>query len=119
MCHSAAWFDLGKLFSLLWGCRADSFWTANLHVKAYSKSSKVPSDQDPFLCIPVMQVELHLVATGVIFTPSAGELKAGLDRAASQIVEASKALVRWMDGTCLECPPLQTHTAGDEPFLLT
>ncbi len=53
---------------------------------------------------PAFQVTLSLIQPEVVLTPSTGEVTKQLVRMLRNLAESSKAFVRWMDGSCLECP---------------
>lgn len=54
---------------------------------------------------PLLHVQLALLASEVVVSPSMAEVSKQLSRLMRNVVDSAKAFVRWMDGTCLEAPP--------------
>ena len=50
--------------------------------------------------------------------PTASEVEKTLGKVARGLIECAKHFVRWMDGTCIECPPIKvSEDDEDEPFV--
>ena len=60
--------------------------------------------QQPGGLRPLLRVTLELLPPEVVCTPSMAEVSKQLSRLMRNLVDSSKAFVRWMDGTCLEAP---------------
>ena len=63
-----------------------------------------------------MQINLHIVASEVVSSPTISDLKKGLAKLSRHVVECGLSFPRWKDGTCLESPELFGTTEEDEPF---
>ena len=63
------------------------------------------------------QVTLLLSSPEITVQPSLNEIKRVLGRLMRSLVESAKPFVRWMDGTCIPCPPQPTGPDDEDPFL--
>ncbi|XP_051831868.1 dynein axonemal heavy chain 10 [Antechinus flavipes] len=64
---------------------------------------------------PLFQTETILSAPEIILHPSANEIDKLCVHCVRDCVEVTKHFVRWMNGTCIECPPQK----GEEEELVT
>uniref|UniRef100_A0A8C6ZHZ5 Dynein axonemal heavy chain 10 n=1 Tax=Nothoprocta perdicaria TaxID=30464 RepID=A0A8C6ZHZ5_NOTPE len=55
--------------------------------------------------VPLFQTETILSAPEIILQPNAGEIEKMTVQCIRDCVEVTKHFVRWMHGTCIECPP--------------
>ncbi|XP_075390744.1 dynein axonemal heavy chain 10 [Tenrec ecaudatus] len=55
--------------------------------------------------VPLFQTETILSAPEIILHPNANEIDKICVNCARNCVEVTKHFVRWMDGSCIECPP--------------
>ncbi|XP_045152663.1 dynein axonemal heavy chain 10 [Echinops telfairi] len=55
--------------------------------------------------VPLFQTETILSAPEIILHPNANEIDKLCVNCARNCVEVTKHFVRWMDGSCIECPP--------------
>lgn len=54
----------------------------------------------------------------IVLSPSPNDIYKFLTKLGRNIVESSKLFVRWMHGSCLECPP-QILNEDEEPFIFS
>ncbi|XP_078523750.1 dynein axonemal heavy chain 10 isoform X2 [Lissotriton helveticus] len=66
---------------------------------------------------PLFQVETILSAPEVILHPNSNEIYKMFVQCIKSCVETTKTFVRWMHGTCIECPP--QHAEEDEVVIFT
>ncbi|XP_025020180.1 dynein heavy chain 10, axonemal, partial [Python bivittatus] len=66
---------------------------------------------------PLFQAETILSAPEIILQPNMGEIEKMCVHCIRDCVETTKLFVRWMHGTCIECPPQQT--GDDEPVIFS
>ncbi|XP_071619148.1 dynein axonemal heavy chain 10 isoform X2 [Heliangelus exortis] len=62
--------------------------------------------------VPLFQTEAVLSAPEIILQPSASKIDKMTAQCVRDCVEVTKHFVRWMHGTCIECPP--QHVKEDE-----
>ncbi|NXJ08832.1 DYH10 protein, partial [Odontophorus gujanensis] len=62
--------------------------------------------------VPLFQIEVVLSSPKIILQPTASEIDKMTEQCVQDCVEVTKHFVRWMHGTCIECPP--QHVAEDE-----
>ncbi|NXM38867.1 DYH10 protein, partial [Gymnorhina tibicen] len=62
--------------------------------------------------VPLLQIEAVLSVPEVTLQPNASEIEKMTVQAIQDCVEVTKSFVRWMHGTCIECPP--QHVKADE-----
>ncbi|NWY13631.1 DYH10 protein, partial [Aphelocoma coerulescens] len=62
--------------------------------------------------VPLLQVEAVISVPEVTLQPNASEIEKMTVQAIQHCVEVTKHFVRWMHGTCIECPP--QHVKVDE-----
>ncbi|XP_065594770.1 dynein axonemal heavy chain 10 [Cyrtonyx montezumae] len=62
--------------------------------------------------VPLFQIEAVLSSPKIILQPTASEIDKMTEQCVQDCVEVTKHFVRWMHGTCIECPP--QHVAEDE-----
>ncbi|OXB64089.1 hypothetical protein ASZ78_002019 [Callipepla squamata] len=62
--------------------------------------------------VPLFQIEAVLSSAKIILQPTASEIDKMTEQCVQDCVEVTKHFVRWMHGTCTECPP--QHVAEDE-----
>ncbi|CAM9556184.1 unnamed protein product [Bubo scandiacus] len=62
--------------------------------------------------VPLFQTEAILSAPEIILQPNASEIDKMTVQCIQDCVEVTKHFVRWMHGTCIECPP--QHVEEDE-----
>ncbi|XP_072207474.1 dynein axonemal heavy chain 10 [Excalfactoria chinensis] len=55
--------------------------------------------------VPLFQIEAAVSPPKLIFRPSASEINKMTVQCIQHCVEVTKHFVRWMHGTCIECPP--------------
>ncbi|XP_053136194.1 dynein axonemal heavy chain 10 [Hemicordylus capensis] len=67
--------------------------------------------------IPLFQAETILSAPEIILHPNAGEIEKMCVHCIRDCVEVTKLFVRWMHGTCIDCPP--QHADDDEPVIFS
>uniref|UniRef100_A0A8D0HBM0 Dynein axonemal heavy chain 10 n=1 Tax=Sphenodon punctatus TaxID=8508 RepID=A0A8D0HBM0_SPHPU len=67
--------------------------------------------------VPLLQAETILSAPEIILQPNAGEIEKMSVHCIRDCVEVTKNFVRWMHGTCIDCPP--QHAEEDEPITLS
>ncbi|KAI4536193.1 hypothetical protein MG293_013585 [Ovis ammon polii] len=65
--------------------------------------------------VPLFQTETILTAPEIILHPSANEIDKMCVHCVRNCVEMTKHFVRWMNGSCIECPPQK----GEEEELVT
>ncbi|ESO91629.1 hypothetical protein LOTGIDRAFT_122204, partial [Lottia gigantea] len=66
----------------------------------------------------LFQVETLLVAPDVVLHPHTNEINKLILQCVRDGVEGTKLFVRWMNGTCIECPP-QKVEGEDEPHVFS
>ncbi|NXJ94226.1 DYH10 protein, partial [Corythaixoides concolor] len=64
--------------------------------------------------VPLFQTEAILSVPEIILQPNASEIDRMTAQCIQDCVEVTKHFVRWMHGTCIECPP--QHVGEDEVF---
>ncbi|XP_058707745.1 dynein axonemal heavy chain 10 [Poecile atricapillus] len=62
--------------------------------------------------VPLLQIEAVLSVREITMQPSAGEIEKMTVQSIQDCVEITKHFIRWMHGTCIECPP--QHVKADE-----
>ncbi|NWR83762.1 DYH10 protein, partial [Furnarius figulus] len=62
--------------------------------------------------VPLLQIKAVLSIPEITFQPSASEIDQMTAESIQDCVEVTKHFVRWMHGTCIECPP--QHVRKDE-----
>ncbi|NXI51957.1 DYH10 protein, partial [Chloroceryle aenea] len=62
--------------------------------------------------VPLFQTEAILSVPEIILQPDASEIDKMIAQTIQDCVEVTKHFVRWMHGTCIECPP--QHVKKDE-----
>ncbi|NXW70037.1 DYH10 protein, partial [Hirundo rustica] len=62
--------------------------------------------------VPLLQIEVVLSDTEITLQPNASEIEKMTVQFIQDCVEITKHFVRWMHGTCIECPP--QHIKVDE-----
>ncbi|NXQ21683.1 DYH10 protein, partial [Peucedramus taeniatus] len=62
--------------------------------------------------VPLLQIEAALSVPEIILQPNASEIEKMTVQSIQDCVEVTKHFVRWMHGTCIECPP--QHVKVDE-----
>ncbi|NXN18460.1 DYH10 protein, partial [Indicator maculatus] len=67
--------------------------------------------------VPLFQIEAILSAPELILQPNASEIDDMMAQCIVDCVEITKHFVRWMHGTCIECPPQQVKE--DEVFIFS
>ncbi|XP_054248884.1 dynein axonemal heavy chain 10 [Indicator indicator] len=67
--------------------------------------------------VPLFQIEAILSAPELILQPNASEIDDMTAQCIVDCVEITKHFVRWMHGTCIECPP--QHVKEDEVFIFS
>ncbi|NXU60346.1 DYH10 protein, partial [Horornis vulcanius] len=55
--------------------------------------------------VPLLQIEAVLSVPGITLQPNASEIEKMTEQSIQDCVEVTKHFVRWMHGTCIECPP--------------
>ncbi|NXT76855.1 DYH10 protein, partial [Zapornia atra] len=59
--------------------------------------------------VPLFQTEAVLSVPEIILQPNASEIDRMTIQCIRDCVEVTKCFVRWMHGTCIECPPQRVH----------
>ncbi|XP_066466098.1 dynein axonemal heavy chain 10 [Tiliqua scincoides] len=67
--------------------------------------------------VPLFQAETILSAPEIILQPNTGEIEKMCVQCIRDCVEVTKLFVRWMHGTCIDCPP--QHIGDDEPIIFS
>ncbi|XP_062874230.1 dynein axonemal heavy chain 10 [Trichomycterus rosablanca] len=67
---------------------------------------------------PLFQIEAVLSAPEIVLLPKSNEVYKLIMQCVRDCVESTKHFVRWMHGTCIECPP-QRLDGEDEPFVFS
>ncbi|XP_053509735.1 dynein axonemal heavy chain 10 isoform X2 [Ictalurus furcatus] len=67
---------------------------------------------------PLFQIETILSAPLIVLHPKSNEVYKLIMQCVRDCVESTKHFVRWMQGTCIECPP-QRVDSEDEPFVFS
>ncbi|NWR55804.1 DYH10 protein, partial [Bucorvus abyssinicus] len=62
--------------------------------------------------VPLFQTEAILSVPEIILQPNASELDKMTAQCIQDCVEVTKHFVRWMHGTCIECPPQRVEEVG-------
>ncbi|NXH46249.1 DYH10 protein, partial [Dicaeum eximium] len=62
--------------------------------------------------VPLLQVEAVLSVSEITLQPNASEIEKMTVQSIQDCIEVTKHFVRWMHGTCIECPP--QHAKVDE-----
>ncbi|NWU42747.1 DYH10 protein, partial [Hylia prasina] len=62
--------------------------------------------------VPLLQIEVVLSDCEITLKPNASEIEKMTARSIQDCVEVTKHFIRWMHGTCIECPP--QHVKADE-----
>ncbi|XP_015274779.1 PREDICTED: dynein heavy chain 10, axonemal [Gekko japonicus] len=66
---------------------------------------------------PLFQAETILSAPEIILQPNSSEIEKMIVLSIRDCVEVTKQFVRWMHGTCIDCPP--QHTDDDELIVVS
>ncbi|NXR37780.1 DYH10 protein, partial [Zosterops hypoxanthus] len=61
---------------------------------------------------PLLQIEVVLSVSEITLQPNASEMEKMILQSIQDCVEVTKHFIRWMHGTCIECPP--QHIRADE-----
>ncbi|NWW35004.1 DYH10 protein, partial [Panurus biarmicus] len=67
--------------------------------------------------VPLLQIEAVLSVPEITLQPNASEIEKMTLQSIQDCVEVTKHFVRWMHGTCIECPP--QHVKADEVVTLS
>ncbi|KAG8146106.1 hypothetical protein E2320_012501 [Naja naja] len=67
--------------------------------------------------VPLFQAETILSAPEIILQPNVGEIEKMSVHCIRDCVETTKLFLRWLHGSCIECPPQQT--GDDEPVIFS
>ncbi|XP_017580699.2 dynein heavy chain 10, axonemal [Pygocentrus nattereri] len=67
---------------------------------------------------PLFQIETILSAPEIVLHPKSNEVYKLVMQSVRDCVESTKRFVRWMHGTCIECPP-QRIDGEDEPLIFS
>ncbi|CAL9696600.1 unnamed protein product [Knipowitschia caucasica] len=67
---------------------------------------------------PLFQIDAILSVPKIVIQPLRNEIYRLIMQCVRDCVESTKHFVRWMNGTCLECPP-QTVEGDDEVFIFS
>uniref|UniRef100_A0AAY4CET6 Dynein heavy chain tail domain-containing protein n=1 Tax=Denticeps clupeoides TaxID=299321 RepID=A0AAY4CET6_9TELE len=67
---------------------------------------------------PLFQIDAILSAPDIVLEPKYNEVYKLIMQCVRDCVESTKRFVRWMHGTCIECPPQQMD-GEDEPMVFT
>uniref|UniRef100_A0A670YVL6 Dynein axonemal heavy chain 10 n=1 Tax=Pseudonaja textilis TaxID=8673 RepID=A0A670YVL6_PSETE len=67
--------------------------------------------------VPLFQAETILSAPEIILQPNMGEIEKMSIHCIRDCVETTKLFIRWLHGSCIECPPQQT--GDDEPVIFS
>ena len=70
------------------------------------------------LAAALFKVSLSLSHPEIIMSPSVNDVNKSLGKLSKKFVECTKLFVRWMDGTCIEAPPVQRRDE-EEPFVFS
>uniref|UniRef100_A0A3Q2Z942 Dynein heavy chain tail domain-containing protein n=1 Tax=Hippocampus comes TaxID=109280 RepID=A0A3Q2Z942_HIPCM len=62
--------------------------------------------------IPLFRVDAILSPPKILLQPKTNEISRTLIQCIRECVDSTKEFVRWMNGTCIECPP--QHVDGDD-----
>ncbi|XP_077600352.1 dynein axonemal heavy chain 10-like [Stigmatopora nigra] len=62
--------------------------------------------------VPLFRVDAILSPPKILLQPKTNEISRTLVQCIRECVESTKEFVRWMNGTCIECPP--QHVGGDD-----
>ncbi|KAM4891097.1 dynein axonemal heavy chain 10 [Sylvia borin] len=62
--------------------------------------------------VPLLQIEVVLSVPEITLQPNASEIEKMTLQSIQDCVEVTKHFIRWMHGTCIECPP--QHVKADE-----
>ncbi|NWT09443.1 DYH10 protein, partial [Vireo altiloquus] len=62
--------------------------------------------------VPLLQIEAVISVSEITLQPNASEIEKMTVQAIQDCVEVTKHFIRWMHGTCIECPP--QHGKADE-----
>ncbi|XP_058850532.1 dynein axonemal heavy chain 10 [Acipenser ruthenus] len=68
--------------------------------------------------VPLFQAETSLSAPEIVLIPNANEIYKLTMQSVRDCLESTKHFVRWMHGTCSECPP-QIAEGEDEPVIFS
>ncbi|XP_066511362.1 dynein axonemal heavy chain 10-like isoform X1 [Hoplias malabaricus] len=68
--------------------------------------------------MPLFQIETILSAPEIVLHPKSNEVYKLIIQSVRNCVESTKRFIRWMHGTCIECPP-QRVDGEDEPFVFS
>lgn len=66
--------------------------------------------------VPIFQVDAILSVPDITMRPSAAEIYNIIIHSVKDFLERFKLFTRWMDGTCLMCPPI---VDGDQHFMFS
>ncbi|XP_027593384.2 dynein heavy chain 10, axonemal isoform X1 [Pipra filicauda] len=67
--------------------------------------------------VPLLQIKAVFSVPEITFQPSASEIDKMVAQSIQGCVEVTKHFVRWMHGTCIECPP--QHVRTDEVVIFS
>eukprot|EP00210_Caulerpa_lentillifera_P005286 g5050.t1 len=67
---------------------------------------------------PLFKVLITLSSPEILVTPSVNDINKSLGRVTRKFVECTKQFIRWMDGTCLEAPPI-IRREDEDPFIFS
>ena len=68
---------------------------------------------------PLFRVTLSLQNLDVCEQPPVGDVNKLLSRVMRSLVDSARQFVRWMDGTCLECPEQYPNGPDEEPLVFS
>jgi len=64
---------------------------------------------------PLFNVTVSLITPDIVASPNFGDIKSAVVKIWQNILKSSMSFLRWMDGTCIECPPCKTASdTGEE-----
>lgn len=67
---------------------------------------------------PLFKVTLSLLGPDVLVQPPVNEISKVLQTLTKRIVESTQSFVRWLHGSCIECPPQAIEGSSDgEPYI--
>jgi dynein heavy chain len=67
---------------------------------------------------PLCKVSVTINGKDIVLSPPVNDIYKYLTKLGRNIVESSRLFVRWMHGSCLECPP-QFISEDEEPFVFS
>uniref|UniRef100_A0A3P9QEA0 Dynein heavy chain tail domain-containing protein n=1 Tax=Poecilia reticulata TaxID=8081 RepID=A0A3P9QEA0_POERE len=70
---------------------------------------------EPTVLTPLFQIDAILSAPKIVSQPQSSEIFWVIMQCIRECIDSTKRFPRWMNGTCLECPPQQVH--GEEELV--